>query len=336
MSGLAISGLRIRMRLRGRLLRTCPIADTGTELVGDGPAVRDQPADPCGHKCHDDNVTSLRLTLFAALSVALSLALWSLQPSAADGIPGARGLLFWALHVVVLLPLLYGAQVIVLWLPFQKWLVPVLSLVLSGVLGSLMFTPFAMAIDRLFAATNDVADNGPLLIRATGEFLNFAVPVTLIWILINTRQLSRLSVPRLNTDAQQDVPVLSPDETEFWSQVPLALGHDLVALSAEQHYVRVYTVKGDTLILFAFRRAVSAVARFEGMQIHRSHWVRLARVMDVTGTTRDLRCRLSNGGILPVSRANAATLRERVDQRRMSVIATTREDGPDSSATARS
>jgi hypothetical protein len=267
-------------------------------------------------------VTILRLLLFTLLGVALSLALWSLEPAAADGIGGARALLFWGLHVIVLLPLLYGGQAIVLWLPLQRRLVPVLSLVLSGILGSVMFTPFAMAIDAFFGASNDVAEEGPLLVRAFGELLNFAVPVTLIWILINTRQLSRLSVARLKVSAGQDRPALADDEMEFWSQVPAALGYDLVALSAEQHYVRVYTAKGDTLILFSFRRAIAAVSRFDGMQIHRSHWVRFAHVTDLSGTTRDLRCRLSTGEVLPVSRGNAAPLRERLDARRLAAIAT--------------
>jgi hypothetical protein len=281
-------------------------------------------------------MTLLRLLLLATLGVTLSLALWSLTPAAADGIEGARALLFWSLHVLVLLPLFYGAQAIVLWLPFQKRLVPVLSLVLSGIVGSIMFTPFAMAIDAFFGAPNDVADAGPLLVRAFGEFLNFAVPVTLIWILINTRQLSRLSVARLKASPVKDRPELAADEMEFWSQVPAALGYDLVALSAEQHYVRVHTVKGDTLILFAFRRAIAAVARFEGMQIHRSHWVRLSHVADLSGTTRDLRCRLSTGEVLPVSRGNAAVLRERLDARRLSAIATMDEATGTGTGAARS
>lgn len=265
--------------------------------------------------------------MIAFVCIVLVLVLWLLEPAAAEGIDGTRGLLFWALHVAILLPILYGAQVLVLWLPFRGRLVPVLSLALSGVVGSLAFTPFAMLIDTLFSASNDAADEGPLLLRAGTEFLNFVVPVALIWILINTRQLSRLSVPHLNAVAEPDEPALSPDEAEFWSQVPSALGHDLVALSAEQHYVRVFTTRGDTLILFAFRRAVAAAGRFDGVQIHRSHWVRLAQVVEVSGTSRDLRCRLSNGEVLPVSRGNVAHLREKLESRRQAVIATAGDAG---------
>ena len=314
----------------GGPLRECRLADKGANDISPerGPA--------SGAIMPGDTVTTVRLLLFVTLGVALSLALWSLEPAAADGIVGARALLFWALHVIVLLPLLYGTQAVVLLLPLQKRLVPVLSLVLSGILGSVMFTPFAMAIDTFFGASNDVADEGPFLVRAFGEFLNFAVPVTLIWILINTRQLSRLSVARLKVSPEQDRPALAADEMEFWSQVPAALGYDLVALSAEQHYVRVYTVKGDTLILFAFRRAIAAVARFEGMQIHRSHWVRFAHVADLSGTTRDLRCRLATGEVLPVSRGNAAPLRDRLDARRLAAIATMDDAVETETAAARS
>lgn len=282
------------------------------------------------------SVRPAKVLLIAFVCIILVIALWRLQPAAAEGIGGARGLVFWALHVAFLLPLLYAALALVLWVPFRVRLFPVLSLALSGVVGSLAFTPIAMIIDSLFAARNDVADQGPLILRAGAEFLNFVLPVSLIWILINTRQLSRLSVPRLNAVAEPDVPALSPDEAEFWSQVPSALGHDLVALSAEQHYVRVFTTKGDTLILFAFRRAVAAVERFDGVQIHRSHWVRLAQVVEVAGTSRDLRCRLSNGQVLPVSRGNVAPLRERIESRRQAMIASVGENGPSGGLAARS
>ena len=266
-------------------------------------------------------MTLPRPSLIAILVITISLELWSLEPAAADGIAGTRALLFWALHIVVLLPLLYLAQSFILWLQFGKWLVPVATVALSGLVGALAFTPFAMVIDRLFAASNDAADNGPLLFRAAGEFLNFIFPVTVIWLLVNARQLSRLSVPRLTAIAEPDAAGLTPDEKSFWSLVPATLGHDLVALSAEQHYVRVVTAKGDTLVLFAFGRALAAVERFDGMRIHRSHWVRLVHVADLSGTTRDLRCRLSNGQILPVSRMQAAPLRAKLDARRMSAIA---------------
>ena len=263
-----------------------------------------------------------------ALGLALGAALWSLQPAAGDGITGLRALAFWTLHVAVLLPLLYGALAAIVRLPVRRALPPVVSVVLSGILGALAFTPFAIGIDALFSASNDSADDGPFLVRAGAEFLNFVFPVTVVWILINARQLARLSVPHFNATQDREETALLPGEKEFWAQVPAALGHDLVALSAEQHYVRVFTAKGDTLILFAFGRAVAAVARFEGMQVHRSHWVRLAHVTGVLGTSRDLKCQLSNGTVLPVSRTNAGALREAVEKLRLDSIAAQPPDRP--------
>ncbi len=261
------------------------------------------------------------LAFNAFLYVALVGALWMLQPAAGVGISGATGVLFWACHIAVLLPLLRGSQAIVLLLPFHRGMYPVLSLALSGVLGSLAFTPFAMTIDALFSAPSDLDDHGSLLSRAASEFLYFVVPVTLLWILLNTRQLSRLSVPLLDPIEKDRKPTLTAQEAEFWSLLPSSLGDDVVALSAEQHYVRVYTIRGQTLVLFAFSRAVGAVLRFEGLQVHRSHWVRLKHVVDLSGTTRGLRCRLSNGINVPVSRGNVATLRQRLDARRHTSIA---------------
>ena len=262
-----------------------------------------------------------RVALFIGLGIVLSLALWSLQPAASTGISGATALLFWALHVAVLLPLLYGAQAALLRLPSATRWPGVITVIASGALGALAFTPFAMGLDVLFQVSNDVSDNGSLIANALEEYAGFVFPVATVWLLINARQLAQLSVPKLASEPRAEERELSEEETAFWTLIPPALGHDLIALSAEQHYVRVYTAKGETLVLFSFGRAVDAAARFDGVQVHRSHWVNLDHVTDLVGTNRNLKCQLSNGLALPVSRANAALVREAMEIRRSKAIA---------------
>lgn len=264
-----------------------------------------------------------RTATYAVLAVVLSLVLWSLRPAASDGFSGALRLLFWGLHVVVLLPLLYGAQSLLLRARMLSQWPGAITVIGSGIIGALAFTPIAMGIDALFEAPNDIADEGSLLQRAFEEFAGFVLPVTTVWFLINARRLLQLSVPKLKEDTPRQVPQLSGEERAFWELVPAALGHDLVALSAEQHYLRVYTSKGETLILFALGRAIAATERFNGLQVHRSHWVALAHVVELQGTRRNMKCRLTNGLTVPISRANVQTIQTAFEARRASEIAET-------------
>ncbi len=85
---------------------------------------------------------------------------------------------------------------------------------------------------------------------------------------------------------------------------------ELYALSAEDHYVRVYTSKGEDLILMRLSDAVTETGSFEGLQVHRSWWVAKDAVKKITTKGRTAEIALSNDVIAPVSRNSLKTLRE--------------------------
>ncbi|MDX8350648.1 LytTR family DNA-binding domain-containing protein [Cognatiyoonia sp. IB215446] len=253
--------------------------------------------------------------IYLGVGTALTIVLWLLRPAAGEGLSGVTALFFWALHVAIVLPLLYGAQELLGKLSYLDRLSPISATVVAGILGSVAFTPFAVGLDALFAAPNDSEDTGPIWQLWTSEFGSFVFPISLVWVLLNARALSRLSVPRLLADEEMTTavdPEISEDEREFWSRMPKPLGKNIVAVSAELHYLRVYTTLGDTLILFGFGRSLEVLQRFDGMQIHRSHWVALPHVADLVRNGGSLRARLSNDIELSVSRANAKALKDRL------------------------
>lgn len=90
-----------------------------------------------------------------------------------------------------------------------------------------------------------------------------------------------------------------------WKRSPIAKRGNIVALSAELHYVRVYTSQGDALVLSNLGEAVQSFAPGAGLQIHRSHWVAVQEVRAVQGSKRALRLKMSNDLDLPVSRSRA-------------------------------
>lgn len=83
----------------------------------------------------------------------------------------------------------------------------------------------------------------------------------------------------------------------------------LLALSAEDHYVRVRTNHGDNLILMRLSDAIAETAPEPGLQVHRSHWVARAAVRHGRRQGDRAIVTLETGEDIPVSRANVARLR---------------------------
>jgi hypothetical protein len=102
-----------------------------------------------------------------------------------------------------------------------------------------------------------------------------------------------------------------PPGSRLLNRLPTERRGRILALSMEDHYVRVFTDAGDTLILLRLSDAMAEVQDVSGLQIHRSHWVALAAV-DRAERLPDGRIRLHlvNGLALPVSRTFARAVRE--------------------------
>lgn len=93
-------------------------------------------------------------------------------------------------------------------------------------------------------------------------------------------------------------------------RLPVERRGALLALSAEDHYVRVRTDRGDALCLMRLSDAMRETTGVAGFQVHRSHWV--AR-QAVAATRRDgdkALIRLTDGTELPVSRRYVPILKE--------------------------
>jgi hypothetical protein len=97
------------------------------------------------------------------------------------------------------------------------------------------------------------------------------------------------------------------------SRLPADLGPDIVALEAEDHYVRVHTPKGSTLVLMRLSDAVDLMDAALGMRVHRSWWVALRAIDGVERNGQRLVLRLSNGAQVPVGRMHAAAVRSALD-----------------------
>lgn len=94
------------------------------------------------------------------------------------------------------------------------------------------------------------------------------------------------------------------------NRLPLDKRGALVSLSAEDHYVRVTTTKGEEMVLIRLSDAVAEVGSTEGLQIHRSHWIALDQIEKITRKGDRGEVTLSNQTTRPISRSYMPTVRE--------------------------
>jgi len=84
----------------------------------------------------------------------------------------------------------------------------------------------------------------------------------------------------------------------------------LIAVEAEDHYLRVHTDAGDELVTARFADALAELGRAEGFRVHRSWWIAAGAIENVRWRRGGGEARLRGGLTVPVSRTHAAALKE--------------------------
>ncbi len=120
--------------------------------------------------------------------------------------------------------------------------------------------------------------------------------------------------PVATATAAPDMPVAmhaaAHVEAALRARLPAHLDAEILALKAEDHYVRVYTARGDTLVHYRFRDAVRGLASADGLQVHRSFWVRRSAITRHCSEGHSQFLHLVNGLKVPVSRSYLNSLRQ--------------------------
>lgn len=103
----------------------------------------------------------------------------------------------------------------------------------------------------------------------------------------------------------------APAPASLAARLPAKLkGSAILALQAEDHYVRVHTEAGSDLILMRLADAVEAMGATPGARTHRSWWVAKNAVKSVRRNNGRVALVLTNDAEAPVSRGYASELRE--------------------------
>lgn len=134
-----------------------------------------------------------------------------------------------------------------------------------------------------------------------GSVFLLSLAMTVLNTLVESR---RQAMRRLST-----VPA-PPQPIRFLERLPPRLrGADLHAIEAQDHYLRLYTSRGQDLILMRLGDAIEELQGLEGAQVHRSWWVARAAVEDVRRGDGRAVLTLTGGVEVPVSRTYSRQLR---------------------------
>jgi len=91
-------------------------------------------------------------------------------------------------------------------------------------------------------------------------------------------------------------------------RLPKGFRGPIIALQAEDHYVRVHGTAGSELLLMRLRDAVAEMDDCPGSQVHRSWWVAAGGIASIDMEGRNRTIHLVNGETAPVARESVRDL----------------------------
>ncbi len=215
----------------------------------------------------------------------------------------------WQLQTLIPMALLLLSFKLLEIISAFRLLNPWVKLVMSGILGSVLFSPFALFLDVVFQ--NEVIQPGDLLSSWIEELCSIAIPICLAWVAVNALWILGYQITKRPPDSEtptekDEHQTISPPL--FFELIPEDAVGKLIYLKAELHYLKVVTDKGSSLILFNLKDAVDQLDTSSGIQSHRSYWVSKDSIRGFDKVGRQGLLSLNNGEQIPVSRSNVSTV----------------------------
>ena len=124
--------------------------------------------------------------------------------------------------------------------------------------------------------------------------------------------IARVAAPDdpVSVAAPAERPSSAPEyPPEFVSKLPAALRRDIIALEAEDHYVRVHTLHGSALVLMRLADAAAIIDPRLGLRVHRSWWVAKDGVRALERKAGRAIARLIDDTAVPISRTHLTAAR---------------------------
>ncbi len=258
---------------------------------------------------------SVELLIIAGIGMVLGL----LGPFGTYPMPLALRLSYWVGFTVagylIFRPITHAAR----WLQEMSNLPGILTLGLAVAVASL---PLAFLVGY---AINGMQFSGPMLGELFGILylqcagIGFAVTALMQQIFprdgipsgVHTGAVK--SAPTGNeilSSPQEHAPVATEQRVRLLERLPPGFPSEILALSVEDHYVRVHADRRSEMLLMRLGDAIAEMDGIDGTQVHRSWWVATASVAHAIRRERNWRLVLKNGLEVPVARSQVAKLRK--------------------------
>lgn len=256
-------------------------------------------------------VSPVNYFIFVAVALGLLIALLTLEMSTPYGF-------FW--HVVQwqLQSLLAIGLLVVTHIGLTRKLrflrkKTIVQFVITGLVGGVLFSFPAVAIDIVFQNEPTAPTQSILFSSWVNELQAVILPVCITWVAINTPWIlgfrlidgpedkSAMPARLIHSDLNARPPFAQLVDRHVWG--------DLLYLKSELQYLRVVTVKGQDLILYSLRDAISELSETSGVQVHRSYWVAYPSIQKFRSKGRQGMLVLADQTEIPVSRTHVHHVR---------------------------
>lgn len=290
-------------------------------------------APPAGfNSAMDGTAGNLRYLGFCTLA-ALCVAAFEPTSSAGLNLP-VRGL-FWITHLSVGLALCLMVKAALVRSPIT--LPPWQLGGLAGLLATLPYAPIAWWLEQQFPIDelDSLETPVPFASAVLQEWSDLVAPFVLTWIAIewlmslvrkseqpqpsqiaalDSSSLSGRAAFQLASEASENVPAKSPDSKQpLLDLLPAELGSEITSVSAEEHYLRVRTTRGETLVRCSFGKAINEYLNgMNGIQVHRSHWINIEYARQLVRLQGQWTCITGKDDHIPVSRRKRSEVTQRL------------------------
>lgn len=207
-----------------------------------------------------------------------------------------------------------------------RWKPPWLILLLLGhIAGCFLILPYSNWLTGAYEARWPALEmGGEFAPGFSNEFWMYLLRAGVIWLGINYvfdrfvgLPLYRYDIPRgYDSAGNRPAATGTPDSwggrpPGFVERLPVTLeANEVLAIKAEQHYIRVFSPAKEYMILYRFSDAIRELDETLGLQVHRSYWVNTGAIESMQAKAKDFQIRLSCGANIPVSTPYQGMIRE--------------------------
>lgn len=254
-----------------------------------------------------------RIAIELFLMVAAGVVMGLIGPFGTFDIPLAQRIGWWVVMILAGYPLFRGQTTVARWLSDVTQIPHGVAVALGLALASM---PMTLIVGWMFMrATPAELLRSPQIVTFYGQVLVVGLIVhSAMWLLMRSSAAEAVETVPQTVPADDRAAPLTAEGPEQPSASPATLPlppgfGPLLALKAEDHYLRAYAPGREELFLMRLRDAVTMLPVDAGIQVHRSWWVARDAVTAVARDGRSATLTLSNGTEVPVARDRMAAIR---------------------------